>query len=116
MAATIVLHGWSFDEDRCFSWPGMYSALFTFSSTHECGVVYDHMKAAEVPANKVTYSMLISACEKGGQWQKAWVSTRPYTTLHYSKVTYSMLISACEKGEQWQKAWVSTRPARTATK
>jgi pentatricopeptide repeat protein len=30
------------------------------------------MKAAGVPGDSITYSVLISACEKGGQWQKAW--------------------------------------------
>ena len=29
------------------------------------------MKAVGVPGDAITYSMLIRACEKGGQWQKA---------------------------------------------
>jgi pentatricopeptide repeat protein len=59
-----------------------------------------------VEPDTITYSALISACEKSGQWQKAveifgWMSMRRIEPNVY---TYSALISACEKGGQWELA------------
>ncbi|CAK0873398.1 unnamed protein product [Prorocentrum cordatum] len=61
----------------------------------------------ESAAQRHLYSAGISACEKGGQWQRAslllgemWeVKLQPNVIF-----SYSAGISACEKGEQWQPA------------
>jgi pentatricopeptide repeat domain-containing protein 1 len=54
----------------------------------------------------VTFNALISACEKGGQWQEA-LAVLEFMRRCGSKpdtVTYNSLISACEKGSQWAVA------------
>ncbi|CAK0792569.1 unnamed protein product [Prorocentrum cordatum] len=55
------------------------------------------------------YSAGISACEKGGQWQRAlsllsemWEAKLEPNVIPW--VTYNAGISACGKGEQWQRA------------
>ena len=74
-----------------------------------------------VKPSKITYSAVISACEKGQQWipaptllRKMWLKhMKPFTD------TYSAAISACEKGQQsitattlflkmqqWQRSWI----------
>ena len=54
----------------------------------------------------VSYSAGISACEKGGQWQRALalLSEIWEAKLEPNVISYSAGISACEKGEQWQRA------------
>ncbi|KAK3249083.1 hypothetical protein CYMTET_41480 [Cymbomonas tetramitiformis] len=63
------------------------------------------MKRAGVEPNVITYSSLISACEKGGQWEKALevFAGMKKAGVEPNVITYSSLISACEKGEQWEK-------------
>ncbi|CAK0867102.1 unnamed protein product [Prorocentrum cordatum] len=48
----------------------------------------------------------MSACEKGGQWQRALalLSETWQAKLELDVVSCSAVISACEKGEQWQRA------------
>ena len=56
--------------------------------------------------NVITYTALISACEKGQQPEQA---TRLYEAMQWqglvpNVITYTALISACEGGQQWQCA------------
>merc|ERR1711966_189895 len=50
--------------------------------------------------------MGISACEKGGQWEKATslLKLMHAAGLQPDVITYNATISACEKGRQWEKA------------
>jgi pentatricopeptide repeat domain-containing protein 1 len=59
-----------------------------------------------VQPDVITYSALISACEKGAQWQRAMEVFKEMKTagVKPDDITYSALISACEKGAQWQRA------------
>ena len=59
-----------------------------------------------VPANNITDSAAISACEKGGQWQMALQLMEDMQVKGFPAhtITYSAAISACEKGGQWQGA------------
>ena len=66
----------------------------------------------------ISFSVAISACEKGGQWQRALALfgdmrkvgvTRRLGSVCRAGVTpsvisFSAAISACEKGGQWQHA------------
>ena len=54
----------------------------------------------------ISYSAVISACEKGEQWQRALslLSEMRGVKLAPNVISYSAGISACEKGEQWQRA------------
>ena len=54
----------------------------------------------------IGYSAVISACEKGEQWEKALALLReiPKKRPNPEVITCSAVISACEKGEQWEKA------------
>ncbi|KAK3262832.1 hypothetical protein CYMTET_28338, partial [Cymbomonas tetramitiformis] len=63
-------------------------------------------KKAGVEPNVITYNSLISACEKGGQWEKALevFAGMKKAGVEPNVITYSSLISACEKGGQWEKA------------
>jgi len=49
---------------------------------------------------------MISACEKGGQWQKAFelFDELQRRGLEPEIITYNAMISNCEKGGQWEKA------------
>ena len=56
--------------------------------------------------NVITYSAVISACEKGGQWEKALevFASMDSNGVSPNDITYCAVISACEKGRQWEKA------------
>ncbi|CAK0790318.1 unnamed protein product, partial [Prorocentrum cordatum] len=57
--------------------------------------------------NVISYSAGTSACEKGGQWQRALalLSEMPEAKLEPDIIfSYNAGISACAKGEQWQRA------------
>ena len=64
------------------------------------------MKEQGVIPNVVTYSALISACEKGSQLGQA---LEVFEAMQQQPVgpkilTYNALISACEKGKQSERA------------
>ncbi|CAJ1363337.1 unnamed protein product, partial [Effrenium voratum] len=50
----------------------------------------------------VSYNVIISACEKGGQWQKALQLFQSMATP--DACSYSAAISSCEESRHWQKA------------
>eukprot|EP00434_Breviolum_minutum_P017872 symbB.v1.2.015768.t1/scaffold1181.1/size133410/4 len=54
----------------------------------------------------ISYSALISACEKGSQWPTALELFRSmkFSTLAPNKYSFSAAIISCQKGEQWQHA------------
>ena len=64
------------------------------------------MRSVSVPADVITYSASISACEKGQQWQCALglLESMRSVSVPANVITYSASISACEKGQQWQCA------------
>lgn len=58
------------------------------------------------PRSVVTYSTLISACERVGQWRRAldlFAEMRPDGCAP-NTVTFNSLIKACAQGGQWEKA------------
>mmetsp|Transcript_6182 Transcript_6182/g.20777 ORF Transcript_6182/g.20777 Transcript_6182/m.20777 type:complete len:562 (+) Transcript_6182:785-2470(+) len=57
------------------------------------------MLELEVEPNTVTYSALVTACEKGGQWERAFevVETMRAKGVKPNEYTFAALISACEK-------------------
>jgi len=56
--------------------------------------------------NVVTYSALISACEKDNQPRKAleFFKTMQQQGVVSTVITYNALISACEKGDEFEHA------------
>ena len=64
------------------------------------------MQAKGIPADTIMYCAAISACEKGGQWQRALqlMEDMQAEGIPADTITYSAAISACEKGRQWQRA------------
>lgn len=64
------------------------------------------MKREGVRPTVVTFSALISACEKGQQWKLALqVLEEMKATFGPNVIAYSAAISALSKGQQWEKAW-----------
>lgn len=64
------------------------------------------MKREGVRPTVVTFSALISACEKGQQWKLALaVLDEMKSTFGPNVIAYSAAISALSKGQQWEKAW-----------
>ena len=88
----------------------------------------DVLQSVSVLPDVITYRAAISACVKGGQWQKSLghlaqmrnVGVLPHVITYNAAIcawwkmscvrvlpdviTYSALISACETGDQWQQA------------
>jgi pentatricopeptide repeat protein len=66
----------------------------------------EEMQAKGVEPDVITYNAAISACEKGGQWEKALqlLEEMQAKGVEPDVITYSATISACEKGGQWEKA------------
>jgi pentatricopeptide repeat domain-containing protein 1 len=64
------------------------------------------MKAEGVRPTVITYSALISACEKGGQWKLALEVLEDMKTAGHgvNVIAYSATISALSKGQQWEIA------------
>ncbi|CAK0808009.1 unnamed protein product [Prorocentrum cordatum] len=64
------------------------------------------MREAKLEPDVISQSAGISACEKGGQWQRALalLSEMWEAKLEPNVISYNAGISACEKGEQWQRA------------
>lgn len=60
----------------------------------------DQMRKDRVAPDLITYSALINACEKGGQWQAALeqLSTMVCEQVQPNVITFNSAISACEKG------------------
>ena len=60
----------------------------------------------EVQSNAVTFSAAISACEKGGEWERALhlVGTMLRSSVESSTIAFNATLSACEKGAEWEKA------------
>eukprot|EP00973_Karenia_brevis_P001848 252506-Karenia_brevis.AAC.1 len=54
--------------------------------------------------NVISFSAAISACEKGGQWQRVAPSfdEMPMEALCLDVISFNAAISVCEKGWQWQ--------------
>ena len=64
------------------------------------------MERKGIVANTITYSALISACEKGGKWERAELAREMERKgIVGNTITYSALTSACEKGGQWSGRW-----------
>jgi pentatricopeptide repeat protein len=59
-----------------------------------------------VAPNVISFSAAISACEKGGQWQRALALLDEMRAKGVAPdvISFSAAISACEKGGQWQRA------------
>jgi pentatricopeptide repeat domain-containing protein 1 len=64
------------------------------------------MRTKGVKPDVITYNASISACEKGGQWEKALQLLEEMRAkgVEPDVILYSASISACEKGGQWEKA------------
>jgi len=64
------------------------------------------MEAAGVAPNTITYNAAISACEKGGEWERALelLGGMEAAGVAPNTVTYNAAISACEKGGKWERA------------
>eukprot|EP00435_Cladocopium_sp_Y103_P018947 s3611_g4.t1 len=64
------------------------------------------MPKAKISPNVICYSAVISACEKGGQWEQALslFQAMPKAQISPNVISYSAAISACEKGGQWEQA------------
>lgn len=72
----------------------------------EALLLLPQMREEHIMPNVVTYSVLISACEKGRQADNA---LQLFGLMHRDGlvpdvIIYSALISACEKGAKWQHA------------
>ena len=62
--------------------------------------IFKDMVARNCERNVITYSSLISACEKAGEWQ---VAVRLFNEMHRdgcrpNVVTYNALVAACAQG------------------
>lgn len=69
------------------------------------------MLAGRVTPDVTSYNALISACEKGGEWQRALhLFQLCRSELQPNLVSYNAMISACQKGWQWQQADLSQNP------
>ncbi|CAE8719281.1 unnamed protein product, partial [Polarella glacialis] len=62
------------------------------------------MREGRVEINVFHASCVVSACEKGGQWQLAlsYLRKLPQFALSPDRIVYNAAISACKKGGQWQ--------------
>ena len=78
---------------RCGEWQqalGLFSAMFE----------------AQINPDVVSYSAVISACQKRGEWQQAISLFRamPQARITPDVISYNAVISTCEKGGAWQQA------------
>ena len=58
------------------------------------------MQQTTVLPNVISYDAVISACEKGKQWQRA---LGLLAVMQHAQCHCSAAISACGKGQQWQQ-------------
>jgi pentatricopeptide repeat domain-containing protein 1 len=66
------------------------------------------MPKAGVRPDVITYCSVITACEKGGQWERASVTLEEMKAgVQPTAVTYNTLISAYGSGGQWEGARAS---------
>ncbi|CAK0852609.1 unnamed protein product, partial [Prorocentrum cordatum] len=77
-----------------------------------CAAVRD--VGGKAAAQLISYSVGISACEKGEQWQRALalLSEMKEVKLEPNDFSYSAGVTACEKGGQWQQALSILRTVR----
>merc|ERR1712151_1120289 len=59
-----------------------------------------------VTRDVISFSAAISACEKGGQWERALSLLEEMRDMSVTRnvISFSAAISACEKGGQWERA------------
>ena len=64
------------------------------------------MRAAGVQPNVISFNAAISACEKGGQCERALalLGDMRAAGVQPDVISFSAAISACEKGGQWELA------------
>jgi pentatricopeptide repeat domain-containing protein 1 len=69
------------------------------------------MGCASVEMSTIRYNAAISACEKGGKWQKALAlrSTMGQASGEMRTISYNAAFSACEIGGEWQRAPAGSR-------
>ena len=56
--------------------------------------------------NVISFNAVISACEKGGQWQRALslLDDMHRAGVTLNAISFNAAILTCEKGGQWQRA------------
>ena len=64
------------------------------------------MRAHGYVPNVITFSAAISACEKGGQWERALslLTEMRAQGVEPNVISFNAAISACDKGAQWEHA------------
>ena len=64
------------------------------------------MRQAGVAGNVIGFNAAISACGKGGQWQRALslLDDMRKAGATMDVISFSAAVSACENGGQWQRA------------
>ena len=62
--------------------------------------------AGVVTPDVISFSAAISACEKGGQWERALALLEEMRERAWSRnvISFNAAISACEKGGRWERA------------
>eukprot|EP00966_Prymnesium_polylepis_P093678 2167735-Prymnesium_polylepis.1 len=62
------------------------------------------MRQCGVEPNEFSFSASISACEKGGQWERALslLDDMQRRGVRPNMFSFNAAISACEKGGQWE--------------
>lgn len=77
--------------------------------------VFDRMRREGIRPSVVSYSALISAAEKGGQWKLALEILDDMKRAGFpgNVVAYSACISALAKGQQWERALELFREIQT---
>ena len=76
--------------------------------------MYYSKGAAGISPNVVTYTTLISCCQRGGQWARGMGLFRELEQLgvEMDMKLVNAMISACAKGAKWEDAWAITSSAR----
>lgn len=85
------------------------------SAMHRWSIAFDlfsEMQWYRVVGNELTYSALISACEKGREWKLA--GTLMSLSSQRDTITISALLSAFQKADRWEGAFhqLSLMPLR----
>ena len=67
---------------------------------------FNLMREAGLTPNTVSFNVLISACERGGEWERALdcYDSLKLAGLSPDLITFNTLISVCAKGGQWAAA------------